>query len=252
MPVQRAEPPYVQIANHYRRLILDGEVTEGDQLPTSAEIGQEWQVAPSTAARGIGQLAVEGYVRVLARGTFVEPLRSGADTPFGRITRVRQTGHLAATGEMEIVRVAELIRIPLYVAELLDLDPKDNVLRRESVTVAGRKPRAEPVALSVQWYRPEFAKLAPELLETKPVRGGAIAAIEKATGKRVVHGEDHFHGRSADEREAHALGVKIGAPILAAAYLWRDAEGAVLEYGEFVLPERRTLRYDYDLNAVTQ
>lgn len=245
--IERTEPPYVQIANHYRQMILDGELTEGDQLPTMSEIGKEWGVAPSTAARGISQLAIEKYVQILARGTFVEPPQHTADTPLLRLHRLRDSGSLTATGEMEHVRNAELIRVPVYVTEILDLSPKDQVVRRESVTIAGRKPKASPMALTVQWYPPRFADLVPELLETRSIQGGAISAIERALNTKVAHGEDHFHGRSADQREALALGVPLGSPILAAAYIWRNHEGEVLEYGEVCLIEKRTVRYDYEI-----
>lgn len=245
---QRVDPPYVQVANHYRRMILDGELAEGDQLPPFAEVGRQWRVATSTAARGIGQLAIEGYVRVLARGTFVEPLRHGADTPRDQIARIRRARPAPASSDLDIVRFAELIRVPVYVADLLDIDPGGDVVRREWVVCAGRRPRAEPVALHVAWYAPELAASVPELLVTKPIAGGAIAMIEKATGRSVAHGEDHAHGRAADAREAAALGVPVGAPILAGAYLWNASDGTVLEYGEFCLPERRTIRYDYEVS----
>lgn len=247
---QRVDPPYVQIADHYRRQILDGALSEGDRLPAFAAIGKEWNVAVSTAARGVGQLAIEGYVRVLARGTFVEPLRHGADTPRDRIARVRNAREMP-TADLEIVRFAEQIRVPPYVADLLDLDPVGDVIRREWVTCAGRRPLAEPVALHVAWYPPRLAPLVPELLETKPIAGGAIRLIEKAAGQTVSHGEDHLHGRAADAREASALGMPVGGAILAGAYLWTTSDGVVLEYGEFCLPERRTLRYDYDVTAAS-
>jgi GntR family transcriptional regulator len=245
---QRVDPPYAQIANHYRRQILDGALSEGDRLPAFAEIGKEWGVSVSTVARGIGQLAIEGYVRVLARGTFVEPLRHGSDTPRDRIARVR-SARAMPTGDMEVVRFAEQIRAPAYVADLMDLDPSGQVIRREWVTCAGRLPLAEPVALHVAWYPPQLAELVPELLATKPIPGGAIKLIEGASGQTVTHGEDHFHGRASDAREASALGIPIGAAILAGAYLWTTDDGTVLEYGEFCLPERRTLRYDYNPGA---
>lgn len=250
--IERAEPPYVQIANHYRKRILEGDLKEGDQLPTMGDIASEWGVAPSTAARGIGQLAIEHLVQILARGTFVEPLQAGSDTPLDRIARVRESGRMTSGEEWELVQSAELARVPVYVTELLDLDPKTEVVRRESVIAAGRKPKASPVALTVQWYPPDFADLVPELLESRPIPGGAIAAIEKATGKTVAYGEDLFHGRSTDEHESSALGLPVGSPILAAAYIWRAEDGTVLEYGEFCLPERRTVRYEYNVASLKQ
>jgi len=248
MPLaKRVDPPYVQVMDHYRRLILDGSLSEGDRLPPVAQIAREWGISTATAARGIGQLQIEGLLRTSPQGTFVETLRPVSDTPRDRMTRVRRGGMAGSAAEMEVVRFAELIRIPVYVAELMGLDPGGQVIRRESVTVAGRRPKAEPVMLSVSWFAPDLAGMVPELLETKPVRGSAVGRIEKATGRVVTAGEDHLHGRAADEREATALGLPVGAPILAGAYLWTEEDGGVLEYGEFCLPSRRTLRYRYEV-----
>jgi GntR family transcriptional regulator len=243
---KRVDPPYVQVMDHYRRLILDGALSEGDRLPPVAEIGREWGVSTATAGRAISQLQIEGFVRTNPQGTFVDTLKPVGDSPRDRMARVRRTGAAGSAAEMEVVRFAERIRVPVYVAELMNLDPGGDVIRREWVTTAGRRPRAEPVALSVAWFAPELADAIPELLDTRPV-SGIIARIEAATGRVIAHGEDHLHARASDTREATALGLAPGAPILAGAYIWTDAEGTVLEYGEFCFPPRRTIRYDYDI-----
>jgi GntR family transcriptional regulator len=242
----RVDPPYVQVMDHYRRLILDGELNEGDRLPPVAEIGREWGISTATAGRAISQLQIEGFVRTTPQGTFVTTLKPVADSPRDRMARVRRTGAVGSAAEMEVVRFAERIRVPVYVAELMNLDPAGDVIRRESVTTAGRRPQAEPVALSVAWFAPELAETMPELLDTRPVPG-IIARIEAATARVIAHGEDHLHARASDTREATALGLPVGTPILAGAYIWTDGEGVVLEYGEFCFPPRRTIRYDYDI-----
>jgi GntR family transcriptional regulator len=243
---KRVDPPYVQVMDHYRRLILDGTLSEGDRLPPVAEIGREWGVSTATAGRAIGQLQIEGFVRTGPQGTFVDTLKPVGDSPRDRMARVRRTGVASSAAEMEIVRYAERIRVPVYVAELMNLDASGDVIRRESVIAAGRRPRAEPVAFSVAWFAPDLADAMPELLTTRPIPG-LIARLEAATGRVIVHGEDHLQGRASDEREATALGLPPGSPILAGAYIWADTDGAVLEYGEFCFPPRRTLRYDYDI-----
>jgi GntR family transcriptional regulator len=250
---QRVDPPYVQVMNHYRRQIQDGELSEGDRLPPVEQIGREWGISRATAARAVGQLQIEGYLRTSPQGTFVETLKPVADTPRDRMARVRNRGVLRSESEMEIVRVAEMIRVPVYVAELMGLDPAGQVIRREWVTVAGRRPLAEPVQLSVAWFDPSLAEAVPELLSTDSAAGGSMVhRIERTTGRRATHGEDHMHGRAADEREAAALGLSVGTPILAAAYLWVDQDGGVIEYGEFCLPPRRTTRYEYEIDSDTE
>lgn len=52
--------------------------------------------------------------------------------------------------------------------------------------------------------------------------------------------------RARDAREADALGVEIGAPILAGAWLWHAASG-VVEYGEVCSLADRVIRYEYEI-----
>lgn len=247
---ERADPPYVQVMDHLRGRILDGTLTEGERLPSIGDLAEEWGISYATAGKAFSQLQIEGYIRTSPRGSFVEPLTAGSATPQDRMRRLRRTGSSDSAAELQIVRFAELIRPPVYVADLMDTDPAGQVIRREFVTIAGRRPRAEPVALTVHWLPPQLATDLPDLLETRPVPR-MEARIEQVAGKILVHGEDHLHAREADAREASALGLKIGTPILAVAHLKHCADGDVLLYEEFCLPPRRTLRYDYDIEGST-
>ena len=60
---QRNEPLHLQIAGHYKRKILDGEIGSGQQLPSVREIRDQWEVGQQTAQRAIEHLKTEGLVR---------------------------------------------------------------------------------------------------------------------------------------------------------------------------------------------
>jgi GntR family transcriptional regulator len=242
--IERVAPQYVQVADHYRRQIVDGELAEGAQLPSVRDLADEWSVASATAARAIGQLQVEGFVTTTPRGTFVQARHRAAGSPRDRLSRVRRGDALTAAAETEHVNVAEMIVAPVYVAELLDLEAGSRVIRREWISILERQLHM----LSVSWFPPELAGSVPELLEARPIhQGGPVARIEQVTGRRVTEARDYYEAREADTREANAIGVRVGSPILAGTYIWGDTDG-VIEYGEFVLPAKRVISYSYDVD----
>lgn len=240
---QRVPPPYMQIADHYRQAIIDGALAEGSRLPPIVRISEEWGVATTTAARGITQLQVEGFVYSNPQGTFVQARRRVAGSPRDRLSRVRRGDALTAATEIEHVNAAELVAAPLYVAELLDLEPGSDVVRREWVSILERQLHM----LSVSWFLPELGAAVPELLEARPIHDGAVARIEQATGRRVASTRDFWEAREADEREANAIGIRIGGTVLAGTYIWSDESG-VIEYGELVIPGNRVVSYSYDVD----
>ncbi|MFF0577196.1 GntR family transcriptional regulator [Streptosporangium saharense] len=235
------DPPYRRIAEDIRVRIRDGDLAEGQRLPSIKELADQWKVATATVRNALTWLAEEGYIRTSPRGTFVADSPSVAPTPHDRLIRVQRTGSILAGGETKKVTYAGLVRPPLYVAELFDLDEGDQLLRREYVTGRGTR----RLALAVTWHPAHFGASVPELLSTSPVKGDdAIARIKEATGRQVKFGRDSMHGRTADEREASALGLPIGTAVLALVHEWSDEQG-LIEYGEAVMPNRVTIGYEY-------
>lgn len=234
--------PYMRIASHYRRQIVDGQLAPGSKLPTIKAISDEWNVATATAAKAVAQLQVEGYVYTSPRrGAFVTDTALAASTPRDRLDRVQRTGSIHGTGEEVRVKAAELVLPPLYVAELFGLDAGDQVVRREWVTGRGQ----DRLMLSVSWHPAEFGAMVPDLLSTSAAKASTlITQILQATGRAITAARDDFHARTADAREASNLGIPVGATILAGAHRWSDDLG-IIEYGEWCLPERHTIGYEY-------
>ncbi|WP_225845093.1 UTRA domain-containing protein [Streptomyces sp. HPF1205] len=143
------------------------------------------------------------------------------------------------------VTAADLIQPPRYVQEIFDLDDGLPVVRRQWHTGRGN----QRLLLAVTWYPGHFAGLVPELLSTAPSKGsGLLLRLQAATGRRPRNGRDDMHGREADAREANFLGLRTGSPILAGAHRLWDDQG-VIEYGEWCLPYRLVVGYEYTLGA---
>jgi GntR family transcriptional regulator len=241
--VQRPEPGYVQIANHYRSAILAGELEPGARLPSINDLAEQWHVARETAAKAVSRLQVEQAVYSTPRGTFVSSDDHITRTPGDRI-RTPRPGR-AAPGEVVTLTEAGIVRAPNYVAELLGLEPENMVIRREEITALRGKPRM----LAVDWVPTDHVMAEAELLGP-PTPGGPASIIATVTGRRVTHAQDHLESREADTREAGALKIPVGSPILAGAHVWSDANGVIL-YGEWVMPPRQVISYSYEVSEST-
>ena len=239
--VQRPEPGYVQIANHYRNAILTGELSPGDRLPSINDLASQWHVARETAAKAISRLQVERAVYSTPRGTFVSSDDHITRTPGDRI-RGPRPGR-PANGETVTLNEASIVLAPNYVAELLGIEPGNMVIRREEITSLRGRPRM----LSVDWIPTGHVMAEAELLGP-PTPEGPAHVIETLTGRRVTHAQDHLESREADTREAGALSIPVGSPILAGVHVWSDTDGVIL-YGEWVVPPKQVVTYSYEVTA---
>lgn len=241
---ERTPPAYMQIAEHYRQQIRDGELTEGTKLPAVKALAEEWAVSTATAAKGLSQLVVEGYVRTSPRGSFVDSPAKTGSTPSDRLDRVHRTGSVHSTGEHSRITAADIVTPPSYVADLLGLADDEQVVRREWVTIRAKA----PAMLSVSWHPARYAELVPELLSKETSKShDLITKIESALGLRVTRGRDDIEARETDQREAGLMGLPIGSPVLCVVHRWYDGD-EVLEYAEHCIPPRQGIGYDYTVS----
>lgn len=232
---------YMDIAGYYREQILTGDLKPGSKLQSNKEMANSHKVAVATVQKALQQLTVEGLIRTSPRGTFVADDPMAGVAAKDRLLRSRQVRSVLMDGETSIVTAAALVVPPLYVAELFDLDHGDQVVRREFVTGRGQT----RLSFQVRWYPAHFAAQVPDLLSTNSRKNDDLTAkILEVTGRTISYARDDMHGRAADAREASHLGLPVGSPILAGAHRWADEEG-VIEYGEWCLPPRMTVGYEY-------
>ncbi|MFB7378866.1 GntR family transcriptional regulator [Kitasatospora purpeofusca] len=233
---------FTAIADHYRQAILAGDLVSGEKLPTNREMCQRWNVAAATVSRALNQLIVEGLIRASPRGTFVADDAMVTAAGPDRLSMVQRLRSSLMEGETSRVTAAELVVPPLYVQDIFNLDPGDQLVRREFIVGRGRT----RTMLVVTWHPAHFAAQVPDLLSTAPGKNaGLTSKILEATGRSITHARDDMHARECDAREASALGLRLGAPVLGGVHRWSDDEG-VIEFGLWVVPTRVTVGYQYD------
>ena len=73
-------PVYRQVINAVTSAIANGEITEGDPLPTIRNLAEELMINPNTVAKAYRELELTGVVASAGRnGTVVTGLQQTAD-----------------------------------------------------------------------------------------------------------------------------------------------------------------------------
>jgi GntR family transcriptional regulator len=68
------EPIYEQIVKQIKNLIINGELEEGDALPSIRNLAKELQISVITTKRAYEELERDGFInKVAGKGTFVAP-----------------------------------------------------------------------------------------------------------------------------------------------------------------------------------
>lgn len=237
-------PPYQRISQHYRNLIGDGTLRDGERLPSVRELAEQWQVAHATAAKVMTTLRSEGLVSTSTGGAggTVVTAKGLARSPQDYTSSIRRTGRIYPAGHHAKIMSAGLVGAPEPVATALDVAPGSPVIRRHRVTYQGET----AMSRSVSWFRGDLADPAPDLLRAERIPLGTPGYIERQTGRAVRRGTDQFTAAAADEQTAADLGLPPGSPVLIGRNWYRDGDGEVIEYGEYASMAGRWQTYEYE------
>ncbi len=237
--LDRPDPPYMQVVAQIRERIRAGELREGDMVPSARQITREWGISLATATKVLAALRSEGLARgVPGIGTVVV---ATGDTPRDRLASVRRTGRIYPADEYARIVGAELVAAQEKVATALGVETGAPAVRRRRVTYRGE----QVVSASTSWFDGVLAEVAPKLLVPERLTEGTPRYLEECTGRAVTAGRDHVGARLATEQDAEALGIEAGAAVLHGQNWYYDADGRVLEYGEYVSAGDRLRAYEY-------
>ncbi len=232
------DAPYVQIIEHYRRLIAAGKLRDGDMLPSGREIAAEFGVSIATAAKVATGLQALGLVTARpGAGTAVTAPRPPSDrAQGGPIIITLATSGPARSGAESRVREAGIAQAPPGVAAQLGTGPLDEVIRRREVTVRD----GVIAALLTSWFPGALAESCPALLDD------AVPAGEGVAGFAPAWGEDWLSARPPTSAEAREFGIKRGSPVLVAHSRRFDASDVVIEYAELIARADTRVEYRYE------
>ncbi|MFJ7989200.1 GntR family transcriptional regulator [Streptomyces sp. NPDC096351] len=225
--------PYARIAAHFEELITSGQLRPGELLPSIKTLAQEWSVSTATAEKALRKLRTDGLVRgIHGIGTEVidrpSPMSSGAQ----RQDRGHRSGSSWGAGERSDSHEAAVVPAPADVAQVLDIAPGSNVIRRRRVY----RDRHGIVAHSTSWIPVHYGKLVPQLAESARLSGGtSLQLIAQTTGRPITRRIDTASARLLTPADAELLELDPGnppaEPVVVMTAKFVDSGDQVVEYG---------------------
>lgn len=227
---------YARLRDDLRGRILDGRLAPHDKLPSESELTEAHGVSRITVRQALGDLQREGLiVRVQGKGAYVAPPRTSQS-----LNRLQGLGEaLAGQGRVHSKRLSiRQLRAPAAVAGPLDLPPRGQAWRLETLRYLDR----EPLAVSTSWFGPELGQRIARLdLSGRDF----IELLETELRRPVAQAELEITAIPAPAKEARLLQMSEGDAALRVHRLLRDADGLPLQVESACY---RGDRFSYRLN----
>ncbi|WP_449475224.1 GntR family transcriptional regulator [Streptomyces abikoensis] len=242
--IERSLPAYMQVLTHLREQIVSGTLSEGDTVPSERQLAADWGISRATAAKVLSELRHENLVIPRqGSGTVVAARASLHHSPAERFKSAQATGRIYPRGHYAKILSAGIAPAPERVALALGITENQDAIRRQRVSYSEDD---APVSSSISWFLAELADEVPELLITERIIGGTPAAIEARAGWSWQDGQDLVGARIATDKEADLLGITERPAALLVGYnSLFDAEGKVIEYGEYITHGDRFTCYTF-------
>ena len=229
---------YADIASHYRKLIADGTLAPGDEMPSMSKVCEQFNVSITTANRAFRLLKTEGLtVPKPGVGTVVADQPRVATTASARLNRIARTGQPYAPKERSVDHTAQLRSIadPIL-ADQLGVELHDEiVLRTRTFVRDGKK-----TVFAISCIHMRALADVPELLSPEPFDRFWQEIYTARTGRQVTKAPERRSARLATEREIEALGIDVDpgtpVPVLVLVNTFSDEDGPLEVWEDVYAP----------------
>jgi GntR family transcriptional regulator len=213
-------PRYYQIEQAILEQIQKKLIQPGAQLPSEAELAQQYQVSRITAKRALDDLVHQGWAfRQQGRGTFVAQGRIREISGFRSFSEDIQARGLIPSSRVLFFKEVEPDTTTLEKLHLLE-NERAYMLKRL------RLADDDPVAVEVA-YIP--CKLCPDLLSEDLSAGSLFSVLKTKYGLVPTWADAEIEAAEATKEEAKLLGIKVGKPVLIARRVTFSANYDVIE-----------------------
>jgi GntR family transcriptional regulator len=230
-------PLYHQIYLILRERIIEGHY-DTKPLPGELVLAEQFNVSRVTMRRALQDLVKEGLVaRGRGKGTFVKPRTESRNSSVGQSQLLSASAmRLQASGDSSDLQLITSKRIlpPPDIATLLHL-PSDAIVEK---LIRIRQLDGQPVAHLTSFIPQDLSgRICRRRLREFPI----LVLLEEA-GVKVAKARQTISARFADASVAYALGVPVGAPLLAISRVAYDENGRPVQVLKGLY---RPDRYDY-------
>ncbi len=226
-----------QIADQLRAAIQNGRLSEGDRLPSEAQLIDHYGVARMTIRNALQLLEGEGLTRAEhGRGVYVRrkpPVRRIASDRFAR--RHRKEGKAAFLAESEqagaipdvdLIKVNEMPASPEMSERLNHVGPV--IVRSRRYSLDGI-----PVETATSYIPADIGRGTP-IADPNPGPGGIYARLEEL-GHTLERFTEEVTARMPTEAEARLLAMAPGVPVFRLVRAAFDMEGRAVEVCDTIM-----------------
>jgi GntR family transcriptional regulator len=216
-------PYYEQLRVILERSMADGELSVDEQLPSEAQLCEDFGVSRTVVRQALNELANEGLIlRYKGKGSFVAPAKVDehlAQSLTGLAEEVRARGQELTNDILTFERQSP----PDHIAQVLALPAGKDVIHLERLrSIDGERWNVTSTYLPYDLCKP--------LLRMDMRRRSLYATLEQELGLVLDHGLRTIEAALVGEEHALLLGIPSGSPVLllkSVAYL---PDGRPIEY----------------------
>jgi len=200
-------PLYRQVKQLLLQRVVTGHWKPGEILPSENKLAEEFNVSQGTVRKALEEMVAEHVVvRHQGKGTFVAARGEGSPIHFFSLMAADH-GPLAERTTISQTHV--VARVSAKERDELQLDPRKEVIRIYRLRGADDVPVfIEKIVLENDRF-PNFADLMGSQSRTN-----TYIFMEKEYGIQAVRADEWLSAVPAKKREAEALQVNIGTPLL--------------------------------------
>lgn len=221
-PQAEEGPRYLQVLRALRDRIASGRYPVGTQLPTEADLCEEFAISRHTVREALRRLTEQGYVkRRQGSGTLV--LSTDPAANYSHYMRsLADLFQYALDTDYAIDAVAETT-LDAALAGMLGEKPGTSMLRVAGVRSS--RPDKEPICQTTVYVADRFAWLSGEFADC---RGPLYAHIERRSGVRVAETIQTISARPMPTEIARAMGLQPGILSLHILRRYYDPDGTLM------------------------
>lgn len=200
-------PLYKQVYSWLKKLIINGELKPGEQVPPEILLSKDLNVSRHTVRKVLDILTNEGYLyRQPGKGTFINYSKSNYKLAFLN-SFTEQMIELNKVPSSRVLEIEENIKPSQSIKEILNLSQFERVTKVLRLRLADGKPMSlEEVYIS--------SNIAPGLNKTNLTNKSLYTILESEYKLTITHGDIKLGAAAANNEQADFLGVELNSPLV--------------------------------------
>ncbi len=200
--IGKGEAAYLQIEHAFFKAILNGELKEGEQLPSEVELADRLGLSRMTVNKALTALSRRGLIiRSRGKGSYVTPrkLHQG----FFRVTSFNR--YISGMGMVPSTKVLEITVQPAdeLTARALDISEGEEVIKVKRLRLAD----GVPLMLETRYLNESFCR---PILHEDLMTGSIHDILIKKLNLPLTRVKQFLEVKRANREEAALLGVNPG------------------------------------------